>query len=117
MRVSIRSKTVAQGLDQRLTLQRPVETQDPSTGEVSVSWVTVARLWARVDGLKANERFSLSEITSNRAYTVWVRWRDDITQKTRLLWGSRVLEVVDVPDQQRRGRMLALFCTEGLTQG
>lgn len=115
--MSIRSKVLAQRLDQRVVLQRPVETQDPSTGEVSVSWATVATLWASVDAVRANERFSLSEVTSNRAYTVWVRWRSGIDQKSRLVWGSRVLEVVDVPDQQKRGRLLSVFCTEGLTEG
>jgi SPP1 family predicted phage head-tail adaptor len=115
--VSIRSKVFAQRLDQRVVLQRAVESQDPGTGEVSVSWQTVATLWASVDGLKANERYSLNEVTSNRAYTVWVRWRADIRQKDRLVWGSCVLEIVDVPNQQRRGRLLSLFCTEGLTEG
>ena len=102
---------------ERVTLQRPVDVQDPSTGEVSIEWETVTTLRAKVDGIKANERYTMQEVTSNRGYTVWIRWRSDVAQKWRFVWGSKVLDIIDVPDQQKRGRLLSVFCTEGLTDG
>lgn len=117
--MSTRSDLNPRRLDQRITFQRKNLTRD-SSGELVPStppWLDVCSANAAVDGVRAKERYIASQEVPAGDYTVWIYWRGDIDTNMRIKWGSRYLDIVGIPDNQKRGLFLSLFCTEGLNNG
>jgi head-tail adaptor len=121
--MSIRSFVDGRRLDQRVTFERNTPTRSSGGDEVA-SWASIVRnVHAAVDGAKASspEPEVAGEIMSQRDYTVWVRadiiTRFSISLADRVVWGSRILNIKDIPDQQLRGRMMAVICNTGLNAG
>lgn len=123
--MSIRSNVDARALNERIAIQRVTETQNATTGAITPTWAALVTCWAKVDAEKATDRFkeplAADAIQSVGLYTVWVRAdiksRFGVKEKDRIVWRSRTLDIVDVLDQQLRGRLTALICREGLTNG
>lgn len=105
-------------LRHRITLQKPVKTQSPTTGAVINSWAEVARLWADVVDLSARDfvaaQAGQSEVTSR----ITVRYRDDITDKYRILYRGRVYNIHGVLADDKSGfEYLTLPCSQGVNDG
>lgn len=120
----IRAHVDARRFDQRVRFERLTEGQDAG-GDMNPTWTPLITCWASVDGQKAGERFVEGGERSIGAYTVWIRAdvheRVSLRVKDRAVWlrsgGSVVLDIEDIPDQQRRGRLIAVFARRGLTAG
>jgi SPP1 family predicted phage head-tail adaptor len=123
--MSIRSNVDARAFNERITIQRRTVTQHTTTGDPTTTWSDLIVCWAKVDGVKASDRWKephLSDATQGVSdLTIWVRadivQRFGVVESDRVIWGARVLDVVDVLDQQLRGRMTALICREGVSRG
>ena len=115
--MSIRANNPAQRLDQRITFQRKVQTQDSGNGELDVTWTDVAKCWACVDAQKSNEVYQSQQIEAENMFTVIIRYRDDIDPNMRIDWKGLKLDIRNIPDQQRRGRWMFLLCQSGLNDG
>lgn len=122
--MSILSRTNARRLDQRVTFQSKVlGAQDPNTGEQTFTWTNVAAIgengtiWACVDAVKAAERYLAQQELAGNEYTVWVRWRGDLSPDMRIVWNGVNLNITGIPDNQRRGRYLSIFCQSGINSG
>ena len=117
--MSVRANVDAREFDQRVTFERDYGTQDAS-GDVPPNWRTLVTCWARVDGAKAGEA-NIDGLKSRTGYTVWVRsdivTRLGVTQKDRIRWGTRLLNILDLPDQQLRGRKMPVMCDSGVNAG
>lgn len=123
--MSVRSNVDRAALNERVTFERKTLAQDPTTGDITEAWATVVTAWARVDGQKASERYREpydADVTlSTSEPTVWVRadvvTRNGITVADRILWRGGYYDIKDIPDQQLRGRMMALFVRKGQSSG
>lgn len=119
--MSIRSNVDARRLDQRITFQSKAELQDPNSGYVTVSWVDTVTAWAALDALKASERIEAAKVNQVNAYTAWVRSdiisRYSINTNMRVVWKGQPYDIQDIPDNQLRGRLTAVFLIGGLSQG
>lgn len=115
--MSIRSNVDPRRLDTRVVIQRPVSTTNPASGSRATTWEEVATVWASVNARPAREQYTAAQVQDAPEYIVEIRWRSDLTTAMRLVWGSRVLDILDVPDNGRRGRMLLLPCRSGLSNG
>lgn len=123
--MSIRSNVDARALDQRIAFERRTVTQDETGGEV-VAWVLLgssptAQYWASVDGAKANEPYVGDGIRSVADYTFWVRAdvfaRLALVLTDRIVWKGRPFNILTMPDQQLRGRLIAISANTGLNDG
>lgn len=118
--MSIRSNVDRGALNERIALHRKTVTQGVE-GEVSETWAELGQVWAKVDAAKAGERFKDATIVAVGAYTVWIRaevYRQyGLVPNDRVEWRGRFLDIKAIPDQQLRGRLVALFCDEGLNHG
>lgn len=119
--MSIRSFQDARRLDQRITIQRRVAAQG-STGAMSHTWSDVVTTWAAVDGEKAGgERYVQNGVRSVSDYTFWIRAdiksRFSIDTTHRIVWDGRYFDIADMPDQQLRGRFLAIIGRAGVNVG
>lgn len=120
--MTVRSYVQPRRFDQRVTFQRNTPTQS-STGDMVDSWANLVTCWAAVDGAKARgaEPEVSDQIISMRGYTVWIRSelvsRFSITVQDRISWNGRLLNIKDMPDQQKRGNLIAVMCDSGLNKG
>ena len=121
--MSIRGYTDARSFDQRVQFQRKSRTDQPD-GSVQETWLPLhTGCWARVDGAKATSPEPMVDdgIHTPRDYLVWIRseiFADlKLTPLDRVLWGDQILDIRDIPDQQRRGRIIAVIARAGLNQG
>jgi SPP1 family predicted phage head-tail adaptor len=122
--MSIRSNVDARALNERVSIWRRSITQ-AANGDPTTTWEEQVTCWARVDGVKASDRWRephLADATQQVSdLTIWVRAdivsRFSVAESDRLTWGARTLDIVDVLDQQLRGRLTALICREGASNG
>lgn len=120
--MSIRSNVDARRLNERVTFHRRTLTKAAS-GENIESWPDLVTCRAAVDGAKAKnmEPNASDGVKSQADYTVWIRSdiivRHRIKVTDRLSWRGKLFNIKDMPDQQLRGRLIALICNTGLNAG
>lgn len=105
-------------LRHRVTLQKPVKTQSPSTGAVINTWEDVAELWADVVDLSAREFIAAQAAQSEITTRITVRYRDDVTSKHRILFRGRVYNIHGALADDKSGlEYLTLPCSQGVNNG
>ena len=85
----------AEELKQRVTLQRPTETN--TKGEISVTWTDVAKVWARVKPLAGREYDYAAQVRAEIPHRVWIRYRSDVSANWRLRYNGRSLYLLGPP--------------------
>ncbi len=105
-------------LQHRVTIQAATETASPS-GAKSQVWNEYATVWAAVVPLSGRELVHAQQAQPDVTHKVTLRsggtvTRDLITPKHRLLYGSRVLEILSVTDENENGFVLTLSCMESV---
>ena len=96
--VSIQSST-----DTRNTLGEPVEV-----------WATISSgdVQADIEPISAREYQSVQQIAAETTHRVTIRYLAGITAKHRVLYGSRVFDIMGVRNLEERGRVTELLCRE-----
>lgn len=101
------------------TLRTRVEVQNRTTardayGDALETWGTAATVWAEVVPLSGRELWAAQQAQADATVRVRVRYRADVTvtPRTRLLVGSRILNVSSVINVGGRNRLLELLCVE-----
>lgn len=108
----------AGGLRHRVTLQRPEHTQDPVTGEMTPSWVDVAKLWAGVEPVSVNQFVSAATSQSKVSARIVIRYRAGIDSTMRILHRDKIYNVEGVLADKVSGlEYLTLPCSEGVNDG
>ena len=97
-------------LRDRLVLEQAIRTDDGGGG-ASITWQTVAELWAYVRPVSGEERLRADQTAGRITHEVWLRHRPDIVPAMRLRQGGRVLDIVAVLATARRARLRCL-CEE-----
>lgn len=115
--MAVLSRTNPRRLDQRVRFERKVETQDPETGAITHTWVEFATVFAAVDATKASERFLADQELAGNDYTIWIHWRGDLNANMRVVWNGQPMDIVGIPDNQRRGQFMSVFARSGINQG
>ena len=98
-------------LDQRLSLEQPLDTPD-DIGGVTRAWTRVDDIWAQVKPAAGAENFVGEREESAITHRVLIRWRPDVTGAMRLRLGARVFAIHAALDWDTRRRFLLLQCEE-----
>lgn len=105
-------------LRHRVQLQRQVDGQSPSTGAQTVSWEPLADVWAEVAPLSVREFVAAKAVDSEVTLRVTIRHREDVTDKCRVLFRGKILNIHGVlPDPVSGLEYLTLPCSEGINDG
>lgn len=99
-------------LRQRITIQQMTAGTDGQGGVTKTFSTLVDRLPASVLPLGGQEAVALAQQTSELRTKVTIRYRDDVSVKQRIVFGSRTLEIGVIADPDGRRRALELICTE-----
>lgn len=104
---------VAGRMDERVTLSGPTRSDDGEGGTTSEYGPLVpAVVPAAIESLRGVERFQAASSETTVTHKVLIRWHPDVTARTRMTWGARVLEVVGPPVEVGRRRLLECYCAE-----
>lgn len=97
-------------LRQRVTIQARTLTKNQYHEQIE-TWTDGACIAADVVPITAPESVAGDRIEVQQRYRVTIRYRDDITPRTRLKWGTKLLDVNQVINRDERGRALDLLCS------
>lgn len=108
-------------LRQRVRLERPVTTQGDS-GADSVTWVTVATVWASVEPstIRQRERLAANQVLADMDTLIRVRWVpviSAINATWRAVHNETIYNIIGVANVQARNRELELQCKSGMNDG
>jgi SPP1 family predicted phage head-tail adaptor len=102
-------------LRHHVTLQRAEFSQDPVTGEVTPSWVEVAKVWAAIEPLSGREFIAAAASQSEVTARVVIRYRPGVTSAMRLLHRGKLYNIQGVLADVDSGLdYLTLPCSEGV---
>lgn len=105
-------------LRHRVTIQRRVDGRDSSTGDVKVSWVSHAEVWAAVEPVSVREFIAGQSQQSQVTARITVRYRDDLDATMRILHRGRIYNPQGwLPDPDSGLEYLTAPCTEGVNDG
>lgn len=97
-------------LTERVVIQNPSATTSMS-GSPSLSWTTVATVWADVYGASGREVIMAMTAETLVTHKVKMRFRDDVDGQTRLIWRGKTFEVVVALPRYNRA-YLEIMCRE-----
>lgn len=98
-------------LRHRVTLQRLVSAQGAS-GDLAQSWADVTTVYAAVEPLSGREYWQAQQVAAETSIRVRIRYRQGVEPTMRVLYGSRILEILGIVDLEERHVELQLMCRE-----
>lgn len=104
-------QTVAGRLRHRIKIQS-LGLADDGMGGQTEAWSDMANVWASIEPLTGKELFIAQQVESNVTHKITMRYLAGITTKHRILFGSRVFEIVSIRDEEERNKVLEIFVTE-----
>jgi SPP1 family predicted phage head-tail adaptor len=105
-------------LRHRVELQSQQQTQDATTGEVTVAWVTYATVWAEIVPMSAREFIQSDANQSEVRGRIVIRYRDDVSATHRAVYRSKYYNIHGIlPDAESGKEHLTLMTGEGVNLG
>jgi SPP1 family predicted phage head-tail adaptor len=98
-------------LRHRVTLQSYSESLS-ALGEPLKTWTDLATVWADVSPERGKEAIAAMQINASVMHRVRIRYREGLTPKMRVVFGTRTLQVEAVLNVDERDRELLLVCVE-----
>ncbi len=98
-------------LRHRVALQSATSSLD-EYGGAGLSFSTDATVWASVEPISGRELISAQQQHAETTHRIRVRYTTNVTQESRIVWESRIFEVVSLIDNKEKKRMIELMCKE-----
>ena len=98
-------------LRDKLSIQASTETRD-AHGQGILTWATIATVWGRIEPLRGRELFQAQQVESRVDTRITIRRYAGLTANHRILFGSRIFELVSVPDEGLRKPSMELLAIE-----
>lgn len=121
--MSVREFFDPRELDQRAVFKRLHEddARRTASGARVPDWRALTTCWAKVDGVSGTEGRAGDQDMRQIAYRVSIREevaaQAGIREKDRVEVLGMVLDIVSVPQNGRRGRLVVIECAEGASEG
>lgn len=106
-------------LRHRITIQRPVVAQDPTTGANTTNWVNVAEdVAAKIRPSSVREFVAAQAMQSQVTASIVIRYRTGLTAQMRILHGSKIYNPQGwLADDDSGLEYLTAPCSEGTNLG
>ena len=102
---------MASRLINRVTIQRPVHTQN-EIGGYDTTWNNYVNVWAEIVARKVDQRFFSEQKVNTKSYTVTIRYRDDIDESMRLVFRDRFFRIKSIVNPYEEDVLLELSVEE-----
>jgi SPP1 family predicted phage head-tail adaptor len=107
-------------LRHRVDIQRPLRTQNVTTGEVTTSWQSISAkpIAAAVDPLSARELIAAQAVQSQVVARIVIRWRPDLDASMRIVHRGLIYDIAGVlPDKDSGLEYITLPVSQGVNDG
>ncbi|HSH43854.1 MAG TPA: phage head closure protein [Arenicellales bacterium] len=109
---------LAHRLRHRVTVQKPERTQDPVTGEVTITWVDVyASVPAEVLTGPGREFRESAALQGERVARINLRWFPNLEYDWRIVWEGEPYDIQSIEADVTARREYRLRCTAGVNDG
>lgn len=98
-------------LRHKVIIQAVTQTVD-AYGGYTESWSTFATVFAQVSPMKGMEAIEHKKLELENMYRIWIRYISGVTAKMRILWGSRIFQIVGLRVPDERNRSIEITATE-----
>ena len=98
-------------LNSKIIIQQKAAPFD-ANGEPDGTWSTFATVFACIKPTGGTERYINQQVVSEATHQIAIRYKSGITPKMRVLYGSRVFDIVQVHDREERHTEMWLVCKE-----
>lgn len=100
------------GQKQKLvTIQKATRSSD-GQGGFTTSWSTRCTVWAHERQLSGREALAAQQVTAVLSSVFEINYRQDVSVKDRLIYGTRTVQIEAVIDPTDTRRELWLTCSE-----
>lgn len=106
-------RILARDLRHKITVgKRTLGTQD-SYGQQAITYPTLGTFWADISALQGRELEAVTQRWAEAQFRVRMHYNKyGIDRADRIVWGTRVLDILDVEDQYGDQRWLTMYCRE-----
>lgn len=104
-------KNLVAQMKHRVTIQN-ISRESDGQGGFTETWPDGATVWAKIEQKKAWEKFQAMQMQTPVIWAITMRYRTDVTSKSRLKYGDRVLWVKEVINRGEKNEFLEIRATE-----
>ena len=98
-------------LNKRVNIQSVTETRDDPGGVVE-TWSTDITVWASIESMTGKEFFAAQELQSEITHKINMRYLTGMKTKKRILYGSRIFNILSVDMDTEQGKELVIMVKE-----
>jgi SPP1 family predicted phage head-tail adaptor len=84
-------------LDRFISIKESVKTQG-SNGEIIITWVTLANVWAKYIPLRGQEFIAAQQITAQMDATFRIRWMDGLTTENQISYDNKTWNIIYIQE-------------------
>jgi SPP1 family predicted phage head-tail adaptor len=96
-----------------VSIQSPTQAQSATGAYETASWSTfAANVPADIDETPGREVIQAGQVNPQRPVQVTIRYTPGVTTEMRVLYGTRIFQIVGVQNLDQRNRVLVLECLE-----
>jgi len=101
-------------LRHRLNILVPTSEQDSDTGEMETTWYSLTTVWGSFEPYSTKERIAAATAQEQTSVRAAIRYRSDIFAEMRILFRSKLYEIVGppLPDKDSGLEYLTLMLKE-----
>lgn len=99
-------------LDQRITIQRRVETAD-GAGGVTLAWADLTTVWANIKAKAGREAMTDGRMAASFVTVFTIRQIADLTDVDRIAWGGVTYNIRSVLRESGRDQYLRIEAERG----
>jgi len=106
-------------LRHRVNIQKPVQAQDPDTGEVTRTWSTVfADVPASIEPMSVREFIAAQQMVAQCTTMIVFRWLPGLTPTMRIVQGATIYNPAGfLADKESGAEYVTAPCTVGTNEG
>lgn len=105
-------------LRHRITIQEQQQTQDPETGAIIVTWVTIATVWGSVEPLSVREFIQSQATQSEVTARITIRYRAGLNASMRFVHRGIVYNPAGMlPDAESGIEHITIPVKQGVNDG
>lgn len=100
----------------RIKIQELVRIDDGYGGAVE-DWVDIANIWAKVEPLRGEERYTAQQIKSELTHKITIRFIKGIKPQMRVIFNDRIFNIESTINIEEKKRYIELMCIEVIDNG
>lgn len=98
-------------LRHRAILQKKEIAQDVLMQQSEI-WINIATVWSAIEPVSGREYFAAKQINDELSAKITIRYRNYVTPDMRVVYDTRVFEILSIIDPGERHEALVLICRE-----